>query len=179
VEKRSLGRGLDDISNIFISETKEGESEKNFRGLSSVKIRDEDCSSCIHLILPTPPDPQCRIFTFENEKYGVPPKDTISITNGNYCKFFENGFTSETERLDKNNESDPAEIECKVEEMVRIGRKIAYPDNENTQKNIRKILFEHLEEGYEIRSIKIKKNEEILTERRRDSKDVTILIIVE
>ena len=79
----------------------------------------------------------------------------------------------------KNNESDLAEIEYKVEEMVRIDRKIAYTDNENTQKSIRKILVEHLEEGYEIRSIKINKNEEILTERGRDSKDVTISIIVE
>ena len=53
------------------------------------------------------------------------------------------------------------------------------PDNENTQKSIRKFLFEHLEGGYEIRSIKIKKNEEILAKRRRDLKDVTISIIVE
>ena len=181
MEKRSLGRGLDEISDIFISETEEDEPRKNFGGLSSVKIRDEDCSSCIHLIFSAPQDPQCRIFTLKNEKFGVPPKDTMYLTNGNYCKYFEHRVTSETERLvnNKNNESDLAEIGCKVEEMVRIDRKIAYPDNENTQKSIRKILVEHLEEGYEIRSIKIKKNEEFLTERGRDSKDVTISIIVE
>jgi hypothetical protein len=181
MERRSLGRGLDDISEIFLSETEEEESEKNFRGLSSVKIRDEDCSSCIHFILSTPLDPQCRIFTFENEKYGVPPKDTIPLNNGNYCRYFEFDPIGETKRLvnNKNNESDLAEIECKVEEIVRVDRKIAYPDNENTQKSLRKILFEHLEEGYEIRSIKIKKNEEILAKRRRDLKDVTISIIVE
>jgi hypothetical protein len=181
MEKRSLGRGLDEISDIFISGIEQDEPRKNFGGLSPVKIRDEDCSSCIHLILSTPKDPQCRIFTFKNEKYGVPPKDKKYLTDGNYCKYFECRVAGETEGFvnNKNNESDLAEIECKVEEMVRIDRKIAYPDNKNTQKSIRKILVEHLEEGYEIRSIKIKKNEEILTERGRDSKDVTISIIVE
>ena len=178
--KRSLGRGMDDISEIFISETEEDGSEKNFRDLSSAKIRDEDCSSCIYLILSNS-RAFCKVFTLENENYGVPFKNTISLTNGNYCHYFEQSVTKETDRLinNKSNEPDLSEIECDVEEMVSINRKIAYPDNENTQKNIRKILFEHLEEGYEIRSIKIKKNEEILTKRRRDLKDVTISIIVE
>ena len=179
--KRSLGRGLDDISDTFLSETQADEPKKNFRGLSSGKMRDENCSSCIHLILSTSLDPKCRIFTFENEKHGVPPKNTISLTDGNYCQYFEYSVIRETERLvnNKSNESDLSEIECKVEEMVRIDRKIAYPDNENTQKSIRKILFEHLEKGYEIRSINMKKNEEISAKRRRDSKYVTLSIIVE
>jgi len=180
MRKRSLGRGLDEISDVFLSETDEDEPEKNYRRLSSGKIRDEDCSSCIHLIL-SASHPQCRIFTLENKRHGVSFKNTISLTNGNYCKYFEPSVTRETERLvnSKSNESDLSEIECKVEEIVRIDRKIAYPDNENSQKSIRKSLFEHLEEGYEIISIKMKKNEEILTERGRDSKDVTISIIVE
>ena len=44
--KRSLGRGMNDISEVFLSKTDEDEPEKNFRALSSRKIRDEDCSSC-------------------------------------------------------------------------------------------------------------------------------------
>jgi len=44
--KRSLGRGLDDISEVFLSKTNEDGLEKNFRGLSSRKTREEDFSSC-------------------------------------------------------------------------------------------------------------------------------------
>lgn len=178
--KRSLGRGLDDISDIFLSETEDDESEKNFRGLSPGKIRDEDCSSCIYLILSNS-RALCKVFTLENEKYGVPFRNTISLTNGNYCQYFEQSITRKTDRLinNKSNEPDLSEIECNVEEMVTIDRKIAYPDNKNTQKSIRKFLFEHLEGGYEIRSIKMKKNEEILAKRRKNSKDITISIIVE
>ena len=180
MEKRSLGRGLDEVADIFLSETEENEPEENYRGLESAKIRDEDCSSCIHLIL-SGSHPQCRVFTLENGKYGVPFKSTISLTNGNYCKYFEYNVNGEAEGL-VNNESlgsDLSEIDCKVEETARIDRKITYPDNEKTQKSIRKILFEHLEDGYEIRSIKMKKNDEILSERRIDLKDVNISIIVE
>ena len=180
MEKRSLGRGLDEISDIFLSETEKNESEENSGGLASAKIRDEDCSSCIHLVL-SGSHPQCRVFTLENEKYGVPFKNTISLTNANYCKYFGDNVTGETEGVinKKSYESDLSEIDCKVEETVRIDRKITYPDNENTQKSIRKILFEHLEDGYEIRSINMKKNDEVLSERKKDLKDVNISIIVE
>jgi len=44
--KRSLGRGLDDISEVFLSKTDEDGLEKNSSGLTSGKIRKEDCSSC-------------------------------------------------------------------------------------------------------------------------------------
>jgi len=44
--KKSLGRGLNDISEVFLSKTNEDGLEKNFSGLSSRKIREEDCSSC-------------------------------------------------------------------------------------------------------------------------------------
>ena len=133
--KKSLGRGMDNIAEIFLSETEEGESERNFKGLSSIKIRDKDCSSCIHLVL-THSRALCKVFTIESEKYGVPFKNTISLSNGNYCQYFEQSVTKETDRLinNKSNEPDLSEIDCNVEEIVRIDRKIAYPDNENTQK---------------------------------------------
>ena len=87
--KKSLGRGLDDISEVFLSKADEDEPKENLKAESSKKIRDEDCSSCIHLILPNPMDAKCRVFTFENEKYDVTPKNNISITDGHYCKYFE------------------------------------------------------------------------------------------
>jgi hypothetical protein len=177
---KSLGRGLDDISDVFLSESEE-ETRENFKGLQQLKIRDDKCSSCIHLISPTQGDPKCRVFTFEYEKYGVSPKEEISLTDGEYCKYFEPNPIREAKKLvnDESNDSDLAEIECKVDKLMRINKKLSYPDNENTQKNIRKVLFNHLENGYEIRSINMRKNEEILANRRRESNNITISIIVE
>ena len=43
--KRSLGRGLDDISEVFLSKTDEDGLDKNSSSLSSGKIREEDRSS--------------------------------------------------------------------------------------------------------------------------------------
>jgi len=177
---KSLGRGLDDISDVFLSESEEGTRE-NFKGLHQQKIRDDNCSSCIHLISATQGDLKCRVFTFEFEKYGVSPKEEISLTDGGYCKYFEPNPIIETKKLinDESNESDPSEIECKVDKLMRINKKLSYPDNENTQKNIRKVVFDHLENGFEIRSINMRKNEEILANRRRESNYITISIIVE
>jgi hypothetical protein len=179
MEKKSLGRGLDDIADIFLSGIEE-EPKKIFRGLSSDKIRDESCSSCIHLIFSNSLEPKCRIFTFDNEKHGVPYMPTITLTNGNYCDYFESGDLRETdERVSKKSKAtDPTDIEYEVEELVKFNRKIAYPKTENTQKSIRKILLEHLEEGYEIRSIELKKTDAISTPRRKDTKDVEVTILV-
>jgi hypothetical protein len=52
--KRSLGRGLEDISEVFLSKTDEDDLEENFRDLSSRKIREEDCSSCNEMAIITP-----------------------------------------------------------------------------------------------------------------------------
>jgi hypothetical protein len=179
MEKKSLGRGLDDIADIFLSGVEE-EPKKIFRGLSSDKLRNESCSSCIHLIFSNSLEPKCRIFTFENEKHGVPYMPTITLTNGNYCDYFESCAPEETgEQVNnKSTDSDSADIEYEVEELVRFNRKIAYPKNENAQKNLRKVLLEHLEEGFEIKSIELKKTDTISTPRRKDTRDVEVTIFV-
>jgi hypothetical protein len=179
MEKKSLGRGLDDIADIFLSGIEE-EPKKIFRGLSSDKIRNESCSACIHLIFSNALEPKCRIFTFDNEKHGVPYMPTITLTNGNYCDYFESGDPSKTDEQasKKNKATDPPDIEYEVEEFVKFNRKIAYSNNENTQKSIRKILLEHLEEGYEIRSIELKKTDAMASPRRKDTRDVEVTIFV-
>ncbi len=45
---------MDDISEVFLSKSDEDGLEKNFRGLSSRKIRDEDCSSCREMPIMAP-----------------------------------------------------------------------------------------------------------------------------
>ena len=79
LEKKSLGKGLEEVSNIFLSnDDKERRGQIN-EVLSSPNIRKETCASCIHLVAQPPSEPKCRIFTFENEKHGVAHMGTISL----------------------------------------------------------------------------------------------------
>ena len=74
MEKKSLSRGLDDISDIFLSAQKD---KKKLGGFSSEKLRDETCESCARIIRDPNKAPKCNSFTFENKKircalYGDP-----------------------------------------------------------------------------------------------------------
>ena len=77
MEKKSLGREMDDISDIFLSTRMD---KKMLGGFSSEKLRDATCESCAHIISDPNKPPKCKIFTFENKKYGVRYMDTISAT---------------------------------------------------------------------------------------------------
>jgi hypothetical protein len=87
--KKSLGRGLDDISDIFLSTRKDKEM---LNGFSSKKLRDATCEFCAHIINDSNNASKCKIFTFKNEKYGVRYMDTISLTSGSYCEILSRFF---------------------------------------------------------------------------------------
>ena len=96
MEKKSLGRGLEDISDIFISKSQESKEKK---------------------------------------------------------------VTYEPSSADLNKASSPyqAEDQCEVEETVTFRRKIAFQNDGNAQENLRSALARHLEQGYGIRRIELKK----------------------
>jgi hypothetical protein len=117
MEKKSLGRGLEDISDAFLSSS-EGRKEKEMtHGFSSVEVN-----------------------------------------RGGY--------------------SHQAEDHCEIEETVTVRKKIAFQNDENVQQNIRKALSEHLEEGFSIRRIELKKNENFSETRSRVRRDEEVTIFV-
>ena len=69
MEKKNLGRGLDEISDIFLSTSKKKEGRKPTNGFSAVTMREETCASCANMIEGSSREPKCKIFTFEHEKY--------------------------------------------------------------------------------------------------------------
>ena len=180
MERKSLGRGLNDISDIFLSgiEYKDVEEHKEILSLlSSVTTQNENCYSCINLIEKFS-DPKCKIFTFQNEKYAVPYMEKITPTQGRYCKYFNpvpirktDGFLNNTNKI-----LEPTDTEYEVEEIVKVDRKIAYPNAVNSQKSIKKILVEYLKEGYQIRSLKLKKTDNISTIGKKESSAVDVTI---
>ena len=159
MERKRLGRGIEDISNIFISARKDN---KTPGGFSSKKLRDATCESCISMINGFQDGPKCKIFTLENKKYGVRYMERISPSSADYCEFFE-PISPKNENTDtvKKLSPDSAEIECRIEESVAVRRIISFPQLPNAQQNILNSISKHLEENYSIISINLKKTDEV------------------
>ena len=179
METKSLGKGLEEVSHVFFSKNDEESQKEPLSGFSSVTLREETCASCTNLVEHPSAEPKCRIFTFESEKYGVPHMDTIPLSHATHCKHFNPIISMNTEKTVemKSKDSIPAEDECEVEEVVRVHRRIAYPNTKNAQQTIRKALFKHFEDGYRIRSMTLKKIGEVTGLIRKETiEEVTIFI---
>jgi len=180
MEKRTLGRGLEEISDIFLSTTKKKDEQGRANGFSAVSIREETCASCANMIEGSSREPKCRIFTFENKKYGVPHLDTISLNYANYCENFEpetKESPDDTENL-KTDTSDQTEVNCEIEKSVTVQKKIAYPDNEAARKDIKTALSNYLERGFSIESIQLKKFDETSTPMGKETRKEEVIIFV-
>lgn len=156
--KKSLGRGLDDISDIFLSTRKD---KKILEGFSTEKLRDATCESCANIIIDPSKAPRCKIFTFENKNYGVRYMDTISLTSASYCEYFEPVLQGNADDrfVVNRTSSDNTETQCEIEENVIVRRNIAYPNTSNSQQDILKSFSKHLEENYSIKSIELRKTD--------------------
>ncbi len=177
MERKSLGRGIEDISNAFISDRND---KKTPGGFSSKKLRDVTCESCVSVILNSHKAPKCKIFTLEYKKYGVRYMETLSPSSANYCEFFEPIFQN-NQSLDPAKEPSTinAEIECQIEESVTVQRIIAYPPLPNAQQNILNSLSKHLEENYSIKSIDLRKTDKIVRPGKVKYIDEEVTIYIE
>ena len=177
MERKSLGRGLNDISDIFLSEL-ETEDVKGYNEtlseISSILEQNESCNYCTNFIEKFS-DPKCKIFTFQNEIYTVPYMEKITPRQAKYCKFFNPIPTRKTDRL-LNKNSEPTDTEHEVEEIVKVARKIVYPDAPYSQKWLKKSIVEHLKEGFEIKSCELRKTDNISTKGKKESKEVALII---
>lgn len=179
MEKKSLGKGLEEISHVFFSKNDEENQKEPLSGFSSLTIGEETCASCTNLVEDPPAEPKCRIFTFESEEYGVPHIDTIPLSHASHCRHFNPITSMNTEKTVERKSQDPipAEDECEVDEVVRVHKRIAYPNTKNAQQNIKKALFKHLEDGYRIRSMTLKKTGEVTGLIRKETiEELTMFI---
>ncbi len=158
--KKSLGRGLDDISDVFLSTQKD---KKIRNGFSSKKLRDATCEFCTNIINDLNHASKCKIFTRQNAKYGVRYMDTISLKSGSYCEYFDPVFQEKADNsfVAEETSSDHTKINCDIEENVIVRKNITYPNTPEAQKNILKSLSKHLEENYSVKSIELSKTDKI------------------
>jgi len=183
MERKSLGRGLNDISDIFLSELEREDVRGYQETLSEISSiaepaePNENCYYCTNFIEKFS-DPKCKIFTFQNETYAVPYMEKITPSQGKYCKYFDPTHTRKTDRLlnKQNKIFGPTDTQYEVEERIKVARKIAYPDAESSQKRLKKFLVEHLKEGYQIKSCKLIKTDNISTIGKKESREVEVTI---
>ncbi|MGA8180387.1 MAG: hypothetical protein WB792_10025 [Desulfobacterales bacterium] len=177
MERKSLGRGIEDISHIFLSDQKD---KKNSGGFSSKKLRDATCESCVSIIRNSPKPAKCRIFTLENKKYGVRYMETLSPSSASYCEFFE-PIPQTNENPDAVQELSPANdnVECRIEESITIRRNITFPASPDAHQNILNSVSKHLEENYSIKSVDLRKTDEILQPGKIKYIDEEVTICIE
>lgn len=158
--KKSLGRGLDDIADIFLSTRKDKEMRNGF---SSKKLRDATCESCTNIINDSNNASKCKIFTLQNKQYGVRYMDAISLTSGSYCEYFEPVFqeNSDNRTVVMETSSDNTVINCDIKESVTVRRSIEYPNTPKAQQDILKSLSKHLEKNYSVKRIELRKTDRI------------------
>ena len=65
-----------------------------------------------------------------------------------------------------------------VEETVSVRKKIAYPDTENAQENLKTCLFKYLEEDYMICRIELKRTADISKPRRKKRREEEVVIVL-
>ena len=163
MEKKSLGRGLEDISRTFMSMSGESKQKEMTPVFLSKAIRNESCSAC-HNFVEEPFRPsKCKIFCFESEKYGVSPMDSIKPNFAEFCRYFKPAAGkdgNEAVSIERDSLKED-EGQYEIVEMVTSNKRIAFEDDKNVQKNMKRMLSQHLKEGYNITRIELEKWQEI------------------
>ena len=72
--------------------------------------------------------------------------------------------------------SSQAGIQYEVEETVSVKKKIAFKDVENVQQKLRTALSKHIQEGFSIKQVLLRKTEEISTSEKRELRNEEVLI---
>ena len=106
--------------------------------------------------------------------------DTISLTSGSYCKYFEPVFKENADSRFgvKVTPKNTAEINCEIEENVIVRKNIAYPNTPYAQQDILNSLSRHLEENYSVKRIELTKTDWISQPRMNQSIEERITIYI-
>ncbi|MGD9158946.1 MAG: hypothetical protein PVG39_11105 [Desulfobacteraceae bacterium] len=162
MEKKNPGRSLVDISRTFMTSEEESFPDESSPIFLSTPVREETCSACLNVIEQPPGPLKCKIFSSKNEEYGGLFLKSIMPGYAKYCRYFESlvacdvGNEKDIEKTD----SDAMQYSMEVEETINRQKKIALKDDGKIQDNFKKMLSQHLENGYEIVRIVLERKED-------------------
>jgi len=159
MEKKSLGRGLDDIADIFISQKKENVPPDEFISENESEVVGESYPG--------------RSFEESKGNMSFSEDDIITVIDkrlkvtGNCLKterLFEHDLSGRADDLQARKkgitpENDPDV--CEIKEHVISQKKMGFLNTPDVQQNIIKSLSQHLSQNYNIKNIELVKVNEI------------------
>ena len=181
MEKKGLGRGLEDISKSFLSDDGATTNKNPPEEFSAPIKRADTCSSCRNLIQGPDAELRCRIFTLESEKYNVPHLNTITLNYATFCEHFQSNANTVNQTVDSTQTmtgNDQFEATCEVYESVDIRRKLAFARTPSVQEEIRRTLFKYIGDNFEIERINLRKVVDTSNHTQNNRKSEEILICI-
>ena len=169
MQDKRLGRGLKEISDIFLSTGKDNPTIG--------KKREETCESCCNLINDPEALPKCTVYTVEDQAHGVCHKETIDIADAHNCDYFKPIISSYTK-----NQGEPSDLVqnmCEVEENVTIEKNISYPNTPDAQHHMIEALCNHLKEDFSIKRIELVRTNKSCAPGNTKTKEEKITIYIE
>jgi hypothetical protein len=159
MQKKSLGRGLEDISNIFISQKKESLPANDSISEDSRMVVDgsipEDTNEASEINLPTQ----------ENEDIiAAMDRQNADSNNSNTepSYQFDHPRSDDAQRAGNHeNVLKDRSNSCQITEHITINKNIAYSNTPDVQQNIVKSLFQYLGQNYEINKVELTKVNQI------------------
>ena len=177
-KKKSLGRGLEDISNVFLTQPAEKKRRSN---PSFARPEKALCLSCRNYVQEPFEPPLCKVFAGHNGESLAPHPDAVAMNHAGYCQYFEALSSPEKPAAADVFEKDRStgHIRCEIEETVTVQRKISYPPRDGAQRDIRKALDEHLDAGFSIKAVELHKVETAQEPQRSLREEKVILCLKE
>jgi hypothetical protein len=176
MEHKRLGRGLEDIADIFISQKKENKPADDSRSQNGREAA--GISHPVH----SPADPEQRASGNEN---GIilanVMNDSMTENHRNQKNTLKQNQSQpdvdqETSRIETKPQDDPDV--CEITEHVTSKKKMAYSDTPETQEIIANSLFKYLRQNYTIRKIELFKVSEVSRPGMTNQIDENILIYI-
>jgi len=176
MERKRLGRGLEDIADIFLSQTKENIPQED-----STEGHMRERSGESH-----------QVNFIEDTKGGIPfsEEDIITVLDGR-LKVNRNRLKAvkpvEHERSrrggdDRTRKKKDTSEDCtdplEITEHVIAKKKLAYIKTSDVQQNMVRSLFEHLRQNYNIRKIELVKRNEVSRPGMKNMIEENVLICV-
>lgn len=172
--KKSLGRGLEHISEVFLS------SEANGQNDNPSDAKKKEPESVQHR---SPPE-KGQIVSIDQHEQRIGNEKTEKHVHPPYSDFFldenleEAGETFSFGPEGLPEDADLMDAMCEVEEKITIERTISYPDSPDAQQKLIHLLCRHLKDGYAIRRIELVRLEKNRKPGRSDEKEEVITINV-
>ena len=180
MEKNGLGRGLEDISSIFMTPEKESKPLDKAPDISA-SLKKKSCKDCVYFLEIPQEAPKCKKFSFKYNREDVPMDESIMPSFASQCCYFHPVESDNNDKVGTLSYKTPSEEEIsfntEIEETINAYKNIYISENGGSQYRFKKLLSQYLEKGYEIVRIDFIKKEEHIDSYHRTIKHEEVTIV--